>query len=409
MHQYLQRMLYSLSSSAIGRQKPNTNTTRAATKGRIKKWQQCEYNITRNYNAASSEKQKGKKHPRNSFQGSYDMEHLVSAYPPLGPHIIQPPKESERLPTISFGDSDAVRALNTAILVADYGVHPSYSDILPSDNLVPPVPGRADYIHYIADVLQQSKGPKSSSTAANDGACNVPKGTSIVGLDIGTGASCIYPTIAASVHGWKMIASETNLTSIDSAQKIVKANKHDKLIDIRHQPNPKSVFHGMLKRQERIDFCMCNPPYYPSLEAFQNENARKMKGLARGGANRKKSMHEKRRLEKQFLNKSTSAIDSELWCPGGEVRFVRNIISESYRYWDKCLWFTSLVSRKENLSKIEQSLVDNKKKSFHTAQIQSIRRLSVETGANKKATILMWSFFDEGRQRDWANDRRWGG
>merc|ERR1712194_506084 len=110
-------------------------------------------------------------HPRNSFQGSYDMDRLKKCYPPLVPYILLPISEVEaknnaattpnskkqrkrsHRPTIDFSDASAVRALNTALLVSDYGLLPSFSDMMPADALMPPIPGRAEYIHYIADTL----------------------------------------------------------------------------------------------------------------------------------------------------------------------------------------------------------------------------------------------------------------
>mmetsp|Transcript_14486 Transcript_14486/g.26261 ORF Transcript_14486/g.26261 Transcript_14486/m.26261 type:complete len:122 (-) Transcript_14486:1148-1513(-) len=70
---------------------------------------------------------KGRPHPRNSFQGTYNMDRLVSSYPLLGPHVILGPTGR---PTVDWADPTAVRALNTAILAVDYGVNPNYSDSL---------------------------------------------------------------------------------------------------------------------------------------------------------------------------------------------------------------------------------------------------------------------------------------
>ena len=123
------------------------------------------------------------------------MDRLVSSYPLLGPHVILGPTGR---PTVDWADPTAVRALNTAILVADYGVNPNYSDSLRLGALFPPVPGRADYVHYyIADALQKSLLSEDGDNVRDVGDVVVPMGPAVTGMDIGTGASCIYPTIAS--------------------------------------------------------------------------------------------------------------------------------------------------------------------------------------------------------------------
>ena len=339
-------------------------------------------------NLSPQKKSRGKPHPRNTFTGVYNMDRLIAAYPSLEPHIIRTRLGEPCRPTINYFNPESVRALNTALLVADYNVNPKYNEILPTGALSPPVPGRADYVHYIADILKQSW-PDDV----------IPIGVNVVGMDIGTGASAIYPTIATAVYGWKMIASEINLASIESAKLIAHANDSADLIDVRHQQSKKSIFHGVLQRGEKIDFAMCNPPFYSSIEAFQKENARKLAGLAKGGST----------LKEQSLGGGSNnfgGTDSELWCEGGEVAFVKRMINESKQYADKCLWFSSLVSRKDNIKRIEGSLFNmgKNKGGKQRIQVQEVRRIAMGAG-HKSSTILFWTYFDEQRRTDWARMR----
>jgi len=437
------------------------------------------------------------------------MNRLVSCYPTLSPHIIKGPTGR---PTVNWADPAAVRALNTALLVADYNINPSYSDILPQDALVPPIPGRADYVHHIADLLQNC-----TSNA------KIPKGSGVIGFDIGTGSSCIYATIAASVYGWRMIASDINTTSLESARKIVNSNVgHDDLIDLRHQHNKSSIFDGILEQDERIDFCMCNPPFYHNREEFVAENTRKLKGLAKSRGQLKKAERIKVatanalvveassnnfggieseliynggevRFVKQIFNESKmywdrtihqhnkssifdgileqderidfcmcnppfyhnreefvaentrklkglaksrgqlkkaerikvatanalvveassnnfGGIESELIYNGGEVRFVKQIFNESKMYWDRCLWFTTLVSRNDNLKKIKSYMREKKKRRRKTRkgdrEIKMIDQIPIGAG-KKKSNILIWTFMDEDERRHWARSRNW--
>lgn len=316
------------------------------------------------------------------------MDRLIAAYPSLEPHIIRTRLGEPCRPTINYFNPESVRALNTALLVADYNVNPQYNEILPHGALSPPVPGRADYVHYIADVLKQSW-PDDV----------IPTGVNVVGMDIGTGASAIYPTIATAVYGWKMIASEINSASIESAKLIAHANDSADLIDVRHQQSKKSIFYGVLQRGEKIDFAMCNPPFYSSIEAFQKENARKLAGLAKGGSS----------LKEQSIaggSNNFGGTDSELWCEGGEVAFVKRMINESKQYADKCLWFSSLVSRKDNIKRIEGSLFNmgKNKGGKQRIQVKEVRRIAMGAG-HKSSTILIWTYFDEQRRTDWARMR----
>jgi len=216
-----------------------------------------------------------------------------------------------------------------------------------------------------------------------------------------------------------MIASDVHPSSIASARDIVRANGQENLIDVRHQESISDIFDGVLRTGERIDFAMCNPPFYSSREAFRAENARKLRGLSKskkkGGANRKGD----RVMPNEEVVGSPPTIsisrassnnfvgtDSELWCEGGEVAFVKRIIVESKRYWDRCLWFSSLVSRKNNLTEIERSFRNDGKKNGRRG-VQTVQRVPMGAG-RKSSTILMWSFLDEGERRDWARVRHWG-
>ena len=337
-------------------------------------------------------------HPRNVFKGSYDMEKLCQAYPPLQSYVVSPndnakanesSKKAPNRPTIKFADPNAVRALNTALLVVDYNIKPNYAEILPRNALVPPVPGRADYIHHLADLLGEQDG-------------NIPEGASVRGLDIGTGASVIYPLVATSTYGWSMVASEINVPSLQSAQRIIEENTLENLIDLRQQESEDNIFDGILQPKEAIDFVMCNPPFFLSLEAFQAENARKIKGLARGGMNkRSRSLSKANEADqKNEASNNFGGTDSELWCEGGEVSFVRKMIDESKskRYRHKFLWCTSLVSRESNCERIEKYLRNN-------AQPADVRRISFGAG-KKSASILAWTFLNKDKRRDWASKWR---
>jgi 23S rRNA (adenine1618-N6)-methyltransferase len=172
-------------------------------------------------------------HPRNLHRERYDFKLLIATCPELANYLKINAFNDE---SIDFANPKAVKWLNKALLKQYYKV--DYWDI-PAGYLCPPIPGRADYIHNIADLLASS----------NKGM--IPTGNKINCLDIGVGASCIFPIIARSEYGWSFVGSETDETAISSARKICHYNKNlNDAVEIRHQGNPKDIFHGILSRNK---------------------------------------------------------------------------------------------------------------------------------------------------------------
>jgi 23S rRNA (adenine1618-N6)-methyltransferase len=170
------------------------------------------------------------KHSRNLHQDSYPLAQLVNSYPALQPHILIKPDGGK---TIDFANPDGVKALNAALLSHYYQVK---TWDVPAGYLCPPVPGRADYVHYIADLL------------AKDNQAVVPEGSRIKGLDIGTGANLIYPIIATSSYGWKMVGTDIDPVSIASAETIIDLNPVlTNLINVRQQHDPQHIFKGVIR------------------------------------------------------------------------------------------------------------------------------------------------------------------
>jgi len=110
-------------------------------------------------------------HPNNRHLGekgtAYDFAQLTKVNPSLKPFVQMSPRGNK---TINFSDDVAVKTLNQSLLMAFYNIQ--FWD-LPSNFLCPPVPGRADYIHYIADLIGDSQIQQKQ----------------VKGLDIGTGAN----------------------------------------------------------------------------------------------------------------------------------------------------------------------------------------------------------------------------
>ena len=130
-------------------------------------------------------------HPRNRHLSRYDFRELVGTFPELTPFVRLNEYQDE---SIDFSNPNAVMMLNKALLKHYYNI--DHWD-LPPGYLCPPVPGRADYIHHIADLL---------------GSCNskiIPVDVKIKCLDIGVGANCIYPIIGNKEYEWSFVGADS--------------------------------------------------------------------------------------------------------------------------------------------------------------------------------------------------------
>ncbi|MCV2403964.1 23S rRNA (adenine(1618)-N(6))-methyltransferase RlmF [Marinomonas sp. C2222] len=302
-------------------------------------------------------------HPRNPHNKRYDFDLLADSCPDLANYIKLNQYGNN---SIDFSNPDAVKALNRALLNHFYGV--AFWDI-PSGFLCPPIPGRADYIHYLADLLADSNGG------------NIPRGKGIKVLDIGVGANCVYPIIGHQEYSWQFVGSDVNPVAIATCDTIIKSNSSLKgAIETRLQTNQNKVFDGIWKEKDRFDITLCNPPFHTSEAAMQSESSRKWRGVK---AKQNQSSPPK-------LNFGGSA--AELWCEGGETGFICRMVKESEQYANQCFWFTSLVSRQENLDKIYKALKDIGAKQVKTVSMAQGQKIS---------RFVAWSFLDDSQIDYW--------
>lgn len=276
-------------------------------------------------------------HPKNAHKDGYDLTKLAQSYPVLHTFLDTKP---DGVPTIDFANPRAVLALNQALLVKDYGIN---NWQLPKGYLCPPIPGRADYIHHLADLF--------------------PKKKCLTGLDLGTGANAIYTLLGHTTYNWNMVGCDSNAASVAIAQQNTALfSPH---IEIRHQTNKSNLLKGIVLPGEYFDFMMCNPPFYSSQDEALKANRNKVKALKLPVGSR------------NFSGQAT-----ELWCNGGEALFIKRIIKESVQFSTQVGWFTCLVSKSENLIKLTKQL--EKAKATYTI-------VPMEQG-NKKSRFIAWKF-----------------
>lgn len=305
---------------------------------------------------AADNSKKNNLHSRNLHRSRYDFELLISNCPELKTFVSINPHGIE---TIDFSNPTAVKTLNKALLQTYYDIQ---NWDIPKNYLCPPIPGRADYIHYIADLLAET----------NNG--NIPRGSSVLGLDIGTGANCIYPMLGNAIYDWSFVATDIDKKAIENCSKIIEANpKLIETISLQQQTESRFIFKNIITPEDRFTFTMCNPPFHASAEEANKSASRKISNLN----------PKDKKNEKPVLN--FGGQNAELWCNGGEIGFITQMIYESVKYGSQCLWFTTLVSKKENLSAIYKIL-----KKVNAVDVKTIDM----TQGQKTSRIVAWSFLN---------------
>ena len=300
-------------------------------------------------------------HPRNPHRARYDFPQLVASSPALAP-FVRPTGFGHD--SIDFANPAAVKALNQALLRHFYGL--TAWDI-PPGYLCPPIPGRADYLHYLADLLADSNGGTR------------PPGPAVAALDIGTGASCIYPILGHRAYGWHFVGAEADAVALQAAQRLVAANAVlAGAIGLRPQPQPAHVFNGIIRPGECFDLTLCNPPFYASAAEARTSNVRKVSNL--GGA---KSAGAARNFGGQA---------AELWCPGGEAAFIQRMVTESAACARQCRWFTTLVSQQATLPGLYAAL--------RRVAATEVRTVAMAQG-QKVSRFVAWSFLPPAQQAAW--------
>lgn len=294
-------------------------------------------------------------HPKNLHNQGYDFPALVKSHPALAPYV-KPNAYGEL--SIDFADPLAVKTLNAALLNRYYNI---VDWDIPEGALCPPIPGRADYIHYIADLIGvdlESEQP------------------SIKLLDIGTGANGIYPLLACQIYGWQCVGSDINPRSLENVATIIAHNPTLKdRLTLRTQHDKNHIFEGIIQAGEFFDVSVCNPPFHASLDEALKGSQLKLNNLARSRG------EQKAKTQSPTLN--FGGMGAELWCKGGEQLFLKKLIRESQTYSTQCRWFSSLVSKADN--------VKPAKKLIGKLGAVDMREIEMKQG-NKVTRILAWTF-----------------
>ncbi len=299
-------------------------------------------------------------HPRNPHRFLYDFKQLTAVCPELAPYVSLNKYNNK---SIDFSDPKAVIALNKALLKQFYDIG---KWDLPEGYLCPPIPGRADYIHYIADLL----------SSENEGL--IPRECVNV-LDIGIGANCVYPIVGHKEYGWHFAGSDIDPAAIASAQKIIDSNAVlTGAVQCRLQKSSSDIFTGIIHPDDSFDLTICNPPFHASAKEAMEGSIRKWKNLG---------------VKKNSDVLNFGGTNTELWTAGGEEAFVRKMIEQSAKIPTQCLWFTSLISNRYTLHAVDRLL-----KQFQACDVKIIDMAQ----GQKISRLVAWTFLTQQERKKWA-------
>ncbi|CAH1230766.1 METTL16 [Branchiostoma lanceolatum] len=261
-------------------------------------------------------------HPRNKYKNNPpDFATLAKKYPDFAQYVTY--NKSETRGFINFKEPEAMRCLTCTLLKEDFGLEVE----IPNDRLIPTLPLRLNYIHWIEDLLE---GMGDVMKAAGDSG-------KVTGIDIGAGACCIYPLLGCTLNSWNFLATEVDPTSFTYAVNNVSRNNKQDNITVKHVQRDEGLLKVLEEDETRYDFCMCNPPFYANdLEA--------------------QGLMPDRGSERPLPSSISTASEAERVACGGEVGHVGRIILESLQLQQRIGFYTSMLGKKSSLKPLKEML-----------------------------------------------------
>ncbi|KAK5634051.1 hypothetical protein RRF57_009765 [Xylaria bambusicola] len=278
---------------------------------------------------------------RNLYSTEPDFCRLGSKYPEFGNLL----RNGAHL---DFTDPAAVVQLTKTLLKEDFGLEIN----LPANRLCPPVPNRHSYILWLKDLLDSTSSAYSQQYEPE---------RQVTGLDIGTGASLIYPLLGCAQRPtWNFIATDIDAESLRSARENARINNLEARIRIIDRVTSDTLIPDLSTGP--IDFVMVNPPFYASDTELRELAAKKSRPP----------------------HSACTGAPVEMVCDGGEVRFVERLLNESLTLRDRVQWYTAMLGKRSSI----EVLIDVLKKN-------GINNFAVTTfiqGSKTRRWGLAWSF-----------------
>ncbi|XP_015191202.1 PREDICTED: methyltransferase-like protein 16 homolog, partial [Polistes dominula] len=240
-------------------------------------------------------------HPRNIYKENPDFKQLALLYPEFRKVATTDLRGKVH---IDFKNEDTLRVLTKILLKHDFNLTVE----IPPNKLVPTVPLRLNYVLWIEDLMTYA-----SFTEMNN----------VKGIDIGTGAVCIYSLLLAKMYGCSMFGTDIDETSIESAIENIKNNSLENLIKVI-KVDKENIFKEVINENEHFHFSMCNPPFFET-----QGNLDKV-------------------IKQQPPRNAPTGNNEELSVEGGETLFVTRMIEESIQIGDKIKIYTTMLGKRKN-------------------------------------------------------------
>lgn len=241
-------------------------------------------------------------HPRNKYKKGPNFKQLAVYYPKF--RKVAATDLTGKV-HIDFKDEETLRVLTEILLQHDFDLTVN----IPPNKLVPTLPLRLNYVLWIEDLMTHA----SFKEMAN-----------VKGIDIGTGAVCIYPLLLAKIYGCHMLGTEIDETSIEVALENVKNNNLQNLIKVIKVDKDK-ILQGTIEDNETFHFVMCNPPFFETEESSDKV------------------------IKQQPPRNAPTGNLKELSIEGGEKSFITKMMEESIQIGEKIKIYTTMLGRKSSL------------------------------------------------------------
>ncbi|WVO19840.1 uncharacterized protein IAS62_001130 [Cryptococcus decagattii] len=263
-----------------------------------------------------------------------DFARLASRYPKFAPFVNI---SEDGYPSIDFQNPAALRELTKCLLKEDWNLDVD----LREDRLCPTIPNRLDYIYHMLDLEPHL--PSSSLRPLRI-------------LDVGTGATAIYPILLARLRpDSRIVATEIDEGSYHHAKATLEKNNiPSSSISIVKSPTPDPILFPLLQSKgkcEEWDFTICNPPFFASTQEM-------LQGVE---------------LKDRQAHAAPTASDNELITRGGELAFITSMIRESIDIGQRCTWYTTLVGKYSSLQPLIETLRDLKIDNYFITNIKQSR------------------------------------
>ncbi|EPE10930.1 hypothetical protein F503_06025 [Ophiostoma piceae UAMH 11346] len=265
---------------------------------------------------------------------------------------------------VNFRDPAAVMQLTKTLLRRDFNLEME----LPSDRLCPPVPNRHAYVQWISALLE---------TTGLD--------RQVVGADVGTGASCIYPLLACAQHAdWQFVATDIDEKSLGYARanvgrnslqnriKVVRRTTEDTLVPIEQAGGSHGVTNGL---PQTLSFVMMNPPFYSSaaeMEASASAKEQPPHTACTGAP-----------VEMVYDGQGGDDSGSDAQ---GEVAFVGRMMTESLQLGGRVGWYTAMVGKLSSLVTLVERLRSPE------VGVDNYAVAAFVTGSKTRRWALGWSY-----------------